>query len=74
MKTIKIKNYTPSDVSFFRNANGTFGISAVVTAVSDKDEQVFQKRVRVDLDEEDTEDIERILMRFLTKAEEKGIL
>jgi len=87
-KTLKVKEYRPSDVALFKTADGNYGISAIFTAISETpkietkedgttlevEDQLFQKRVRIDLDASDTAKIESLLTKLLTKAEAEGMI
>ena len=80
IKTLKIKEYQPTDIALFVNTDGTYGISAILTALSDVNDErgkplhLFQKRVRIDLDASDTAKIESLLTKLLTKAEVEGMI
>ena len=87
-KNLKVKEYRPSDISIFKNNDGTYGMSAVITAIAEApkiitkpdgttrevEERLSAQRVRVDLDASDTAKIESLLTKLLTKAAEEGLI
>ncbi len=87
-KNLKVKEHRPSDITLFKNNDGTYGMSAVITAIAEEpkiieqpdgttrevEERLSAQRVRVDLDASDTAQLDQLITKLLAKAAEGGMI